>query len=284
MRRMVLKGLTAAALIAAMTAVTGVGAKAKSLTEMVKAGDTIKMGFSNEPPYAFPGNNGEPLGFVNVVGMAVLKRMGVKNMEPVVTEWGSLIPGLNAGRFDIITAGMYILPKRCKNVTFTEPMGVFGEAFLVKAGNPDDLHSFEDVRDKGLTLVTGAGYSTVGYARKVGIAEDKIMQVPDLAAALGALKAGRAQAISATVFAIKQLAEKGGDDVEIAKPFHAPDFAKGYSAFAFRQSDKDFADAFNTEMQKYLGTDEMMKAVEKYGYGETELPDGSVTTADLCKG
>jgi polar amino acid transport system substrate-binding protein len=46
----------------------------------------------------------------------------------VLTEWGSLIPGLNAGRFDIITAGMYITPKRCKNVAFTDPMGVFAEA------------------------------------------------------------------------------------------------------------------------------------------------------------
>lgn len=283
MRRMVLKGLAAVAVAATALGALAAGAQAETLLERAKAGETIKIGFSNEPPYAYPGDNNEALGFVNVVGLDVLKSMGIENVEYVVTEWGSLIPGLNANRFDIITGGMYVLPKRCANVAFTEPMGVFAEAFLVKAGNPEGLHSFDDVRDKGLTLVTGAGYSTVDHARTIGIAEDKIMQVPDLAAALGALEAGRAQAVSATVFAIKELAAKGGDGVEIAAPFKAPDFTKGYSAFAFRQADQDFVDAFNAEMGKHLGTDAMMKSVAAYGYGGTELPDGSVTTADLCK-
>jgi polar amino acid transport system substrate-binding protein len=279
---MVLKGLAAAAVATLVAGSMAVDARAETLLERAKAGETIRMGFSNEPPYAFPGDDGQPLGFVNVVGIAVLKAMGIENVEPVVTEWGSLIPGLNADRFDIITAGMFVLPKRCENVAFTEPMGVFAEAFLVKAGNPHDLHSFDDLRDNGLTLATGAGYATVEYAKTAGIADDKVMQVPDLAAALGALNADRAQAISATVFAIKELAAKGGSDVEIATPFEAPDYTKGYSAFAFRQSDQDFADAFNAEMAKHLGTEAMLNAVAEYGYGKTELPDGTKTTAQLC--
>jgi polar amino acid transport system substrate-binding protein len=260
-------------------------AGAQSLLERAKAGETIRIGYSNEAPYAYQNEQGEMDGFVNVVGLEILKRLGIENIEGVLTEWGSLIPGLQANRFDIITAGMFVLPNRCEQVAFTEPMGVFAEAFMVPAGNPMELHSFEDVRDNPeAILVTGAGYSTVQHARTVGIPDERIMQVPDPAAILAAVRAGRAHAASATVFAMRELVERGGDDVEMARPFTAPDFTKGYSAYAFRKADQDFVDAFNAELAAFLGTEEMLSMVERFGYGDTEVPDGSVTTAELCEG
>jgi len=275
-------GILCGALLA--LAVAG-GAQAASLLERAEAGETIRIGYSNEAPFAYQNDEGELDGFVNVAGLAVLEKMGVTNIEGVLTEWGSLIPGLNAGRFDIITAGMYVLPKRCEQVAFTEPMGVFAEAFLVKKGNPLDLHSFEDVRDNpDAILVTGAGYSTVDHAKRIGIPEERIMQVPDLAAVLQAVKSGRAHAASATVFAMKELVAKGGGDVELATPFHAPEFTKGYSAYAFRKRNSDFRDAFNEVLADIVGTPRFMKLVAPYGYGESEVPDGSVSTAKLCKG
>ena len=51
----------------------------------------------------------------------VFERMEIGTIKPVLTEWGSLIPGLRAGRFDLIAAGMYITPERCKQVLFTDP-------------------------------------------------------------------------------------------------------------------------------------------------------------------
>jgi polar amino acid transport system substrate-binding protein len=33
--------------------------------------------------------------------------MGIHQIEVVTTDFGSLIPGLQAGRFDVIAAGMY---------------------------------------------------------------------------------------------------------------------------------------------------------------------------------
>ena len=40
---------------------------ADALTDKVKAGETIRIGFANEVPWAYPGENNEPLGFVHVV-------------------------------------------------------------------------------------------------------------------------------------------------------------------------------------------------------------------------
>ncbi len=78
-----------------------------------------------------PGDNNDPKGFVNAIAIGILKKMGAKKIEPVVTDWGGLIPGLQANRYDVITGGMYILKSRCENVNFSDPVGVFGDAFIV---------------------------------------------------------------------------------------------------------------------------------------------------------
>lgn len=260
-------------------------ASAQSLTEKVNAGETINIGFSNEAPYAYQNDAGEMTGFGNEIALAILEKMGVTDVEGVLTEWGSLIPGLKANRFDIITAAMFVLPKRCAQVAFSEPFGEFGEQFLVKAGNPLDLHSFEDVvENEDAVLVTGAGYSTVDWARRVGIPEDRIMKVQDPAAMLQAVKSGRAHAASATFFAMKDLAEKGGDDVELAQPFNAPEFTKGWSAYAFRPADKDFVDRWNKAQAEFMKSDAFWDIVGKYGFTEQHLPSEGVTTAKLCEG
>ena len=44
---------------------------------------------------------------------------------------------------------MYILGSRCENVDFSEPIGVFGDAFIVAGGNPKGIQTYEDIRDKG---------------------------------------------------------------------------------------------------------------------------------------
>jgi polar amino acid transport system substrate-binding protein len=276
--------LSAASIAVAAGLVAAGPAGAQTTLERAQAGETVRVGYSNEAPYAFQGEGGRMDGFVNVVGEAVLEKLGITNVEGVLTEWGSLIPGLQANRFDIITAGMFILPARCEQVAFTEPMGVFSEAFLVQTGNPKGLHSFEDVaEDPDAVLVTGAGYSTVNWARDMGIPDERIMQVADPAAMLQAVRGGRADAASATVFAIKELAERAGDDVEVAEPFEAPDFTKGYSGFAFRNEDQDFVDAFNQVLAEFVGTDEYLELVEPFGYGEEQVPDGAVTKAELCQ-
>ena len=127
MKRLLLETVLAAAL----TACVGASAMAGDLLAKANAGEAVRIGFANEVPWAYPGDGDAPKGFVNSIALGVLDKMGITNIEPVVTDWGGLIPGLNANRFDVITGGMYILGSRCENVDFSEPIGVFGDAFIV---------------------------------------------------------------------------------------------------------------------------------------------------------
>ena len=255
-------------------------ATADALTDKLAAGEPIRIGFSNEVPWAYPGDNNEPLGFANVLAVEVLKAMGAKEIKPVVTEWGGLIPGLNANRFDVITGGMYILKSRCENVNFAEPMGVFGDAFIVAPGNPKKLTNYQDIKNSGATIVTGAGYNIVEAAKKEGVAESNIMTVPGPTEILAAVRAGRADAGGVTFFTAQNLAKQSDGAVEVTDPAALPLWTKNWVGIAFRKADTDFLEAFNKAQAEYLGTDAMLAAVAPYEYTAAQLPgDGSTEFA-----
>ena len=266
----------------AVTALSTTAAFADSITDRVAAGEPIRIGFANEVPWAYPGEDNAPLGFVNAFALGVLDHMGIDNIEPVVTEWGGLIPGLQAGRFDVITGGMYILGTRCENVNFAEPMGIFGDAFIVPAGNPDGIETFEDlVENEDAIFVTGAGYNQVEYALSVGVPDDRILQVPGPTEILAAVRAGRANAGGVTYFTALNLAEQSGGEVEVTDPTLMPEETMYWVGIAFRQSDTDFLAEWNAAQADYLGSEAMMEAVAEYGYTESQLP-GDTTTEYAC--
>ena len=254
---------------------------ADSILDRVDSGESIRLGFATEIPWAYPGENQEPLGFVNAITLGILETMGYTDIEPVVTEWGGLIPGLKAQRFDIITGGMYILNSRCQNVNFSEPIGVFGECFIVPKGNPKGIENYQDIKEKDALLVTGSGYSTIENAKKEGVPESNIMTVPGNTEILAAVKSGRADAGGVTYFSAVHLSEESGGAVEPTDPTKNPEWTFNWVGIGFRKSDTDFLAAFNKALDEYLGTEEMMEAVAEYGYTKTQLP-GDVSTEYVC--
>lgn len=280
MRRKFLKSLSmagAAALGLALAAPAG----AQDLLAKARAGETIRLGFANEVPWAYPGDGNKPLGFVNAHALGVLDRMGITDIESVVTDWGGLIPGLKANRFDIITGGMYILGSRCENVNFSEPMGVFGDAFIVAKGNPKEIQTYQDIKDKGAVLATGAGYNIVEVAKREGIADSNVMQVPGPTEILAAVRSGRADAGGVTFFTARNLAKQSGGAVEVTDPAKLPEWTLSWVGIGFRKSDTAFLEAFNEAQREHLGSDAMLASVAEYGYTRAQLP-GDVTAEYAC--
>ena len=260
---------------------TTIAAFAGPLMDRINAGETIRIGFANEIPFAYPGDDGSPKGFVNAEVLGVLAKMGYTNIEPVQTDWGGLIPGLQAGRFDIITGGMNILKSRCENIAFSDPMARIGDAFIVAAGNPKGIGNYTDIKDAGAVMVTGAGYSNIEAAKAAGVEEANIMQVPGPTEILAAVKAGRADAGAGTYFTMKQLAASSDGAVDVTDPGAMPEDTMNWAGVGFRKEDQDFLDNFNASQKDYLGSPEMLEAVKEYGYDEATLP-GDKTTEWVC--
>lgn len=255
-------------------------AQASDLLDRANAGETIRIGFANEVPWAYPGESNQPLGFVNAIALGVLDRMAITNIEPVVTDWGGLIPGLKANRFDIITGGMYILKSRCENVNFSDPIGVFGDAFIVAKGNPKGLQTYQDIKNTDSVLVTGAGYNIVEVAKREGIPDSNVMQVPGPSEILAAVRSGRADAGGVTFFTAQNLAVQSEGEIDVTDPGALPIWTLNWVGIAFRQDDTAFLEAFNAAVAEHIGSEEMMSSVAEYGYTESQLPgDGSTEYA-----
>lgn len=271
---------------AAMAAVMAVtfsasGALAGPLLDRIEAGESIRIGFANEPPFAYPGADGEPLGFVNAYTLGLLAEMGYDNIEPILTDWGGLIPALNAGRIDIVTGGMNIMASRCAAMNFSEPMLMAGDAFIVPTGNPMDLNNYQDLIDKDANFITGIGYNHVEIAKDSGVPEAKITQVPGPTEILAAIRAGRADAGGvAYVTAVDMV--RNNDDIEISDVSQLPESSMQWASIGFRKGDQDFLDAFNAAQEDWLGSEPMMAAVAEYGYGPENVPTGQ-TTAWVCE-
>lgn len=256
--------------------------------ERIRKQGVVRIGFANEAPYAYVDTQtGKLTGEAPEIARVVLKRLGVSEVKGVLTEFGSLIPGLKASRFDIIAAGMYITKPRCGQIAFSNPTYSIGEAFVVRKGNPKQLHSYEDVaknRNARLGIVTGA--IERDYAVKTGIPTGRLRVLPDAPSALEAVAAGRIDAYGGTSLTVNDLLRKANNPrLERATPFTDPvidgESVRGYGAFGFRQADKALMAAFNQELEQFIGSPEHLEIVKKFGFTENELP-GEATAAGLC--
>ncbi|EJL03256.1 MULTISPECIES: ectoine/hydroxyectoine ABC transporter substrate-binding protein EhuB [Pseudomonas] len=258
-----------------------VGSVQAATLDTVKSNSSIRIGYANETPFAFTETDGTVTGESPEIAKIIFAKMGIKQVNGVLTEWGSLIPGLRAGRFDVIAAGMYITPARCKQVLFTDPQYQLPDALLVAKGNPKKLHSYEDIaKQPDVKLAIMAGTVNLAYARDSGVKDEQILQVPDTTAQLQAVRAGRADAAVGTQLTMKGLAGKGGDKVEAMTEFKDDPSHIGYGALAFRPEDKDLRDAVNAELKKWLGSEEHLKAVAPFGFDKSNVT--SKTAAELC--
>ncbi|MFC4768901.1 ectoine/hydroxyectoine ABC transporter substrate-binding protein EhuB [Effusibacillus consociatus] len=287
-----LTGILSAGLLLAgcgISVKTGGGnSSGESALERAKKEGYVTVGFANEKPYAYATPDGKLTGEAVEVARAVLKNLGINEMRPVLTEFGSLIPGLKAKRFDIITAGMYITPERAKEVDFANPEYSIGEALAVKQGNPLSLHSYQDIASNSKAKVgVMGGAIELEYLKKSGVPEDRIVIVSDQASAIAALQAGRVDAITMTGPSLQAVMESAKDsNIERVMDFKQPVIdgksVRGYGAAAFRKEDADFREAFNRELAKLKESGELLKILKPFGFTEQELP-GDVTAEQLSK-
>lgn len=273
------------ALIAAATTLTLAGAgQAQSTLETAKEAGFIRVGFANEAPFGFATPAGTLTGESPEVVKAIMAKLGVPQVDGVLTEFGSLIPGLQAGRFDIVAAGMFVNPARCEQVAFSEPTYGIGQGMLVAKGNPKGIVDYATFAENpDLKLAVMAGAVEAGYAADAGVAESQLVLLPDQASLVAAVTAGRADAAALTALSIADMASKN-PETEAVKPFGtvAGTSVVGHGAVAFRKEDTDLRDAFNAELETFLGSEEHLALVTPHGFGADYMP--TKTTAELCAG
>jgi polar amino acid transport system substrate-binding protein len=278
-------------LAAALVAGLAGAACAQDTLERIMDEGSVKIGIANERPYGYVETDGTVAGSVPSIVRAALEPHGVKELLPQIVDFNALIPGLNARRFDIIAAGMYINPQRCEAIAFTNPITRAGYGFAAKAGNPKGVHSVADVAASPDARVgTQTGSAQVDALAKAGVPQDRTVLFANATEALAGLRADRVDVIFFPGLELGALLATANDPaVERVTPFEQaknaagePDY--GYAAFGVRKGDDALRETLNTEIARLIESGEMLEIISQYGYGEDELPTPGVTAESLCAG
>ncbi|WP_039042487.1 ectoine/hydroxyectoine ABC transporter substrate-binding protein EhuB [Sporosarcina sp. ZBG7A] len=259
-----------------------------SKLEDLKEKGVVKVGFANEKPYAYE-EDGELQGAAVAIAKAVFENLGIDEVDGKLSEFGNLIPGLGAGKFDVITAGMAITPDRCKNVAFGEPEIKYGEGLIVETGNPMNLKSYKDIAaNPDVKVAVMSGATEKEFMIKEGVAESQIMMVPDIPASFSAVESGRAAVTTGTEMTIKMALESANiDKLEFVNEFEQPEIegVPSYGAAAFLNEDDELREAYNAELKKMKENGEIAALIEPFGFTEEmNTVDNDITTESVCSG
>ena len=256
-----------------------------SLLETLQGRGSVTVGFAGEAPYSFQ-ENGELTGATVALHREIFGNLGIDTVEGVNADFGALIPGLQANRFDVVSAGMSILPERCEQAAFSEPEFNYTTALMVEEGNPMNLTDMQSVAESGARLATMTGAIESDYASELGIDS---MQVATPQDGMDAVTSGRADVFALTGISLNWMKNNNPDaPVEVTESFVAEINGEpqvGAGGTVFRTDDQELLDAYNEELAKITSDPEKyLSIVGEFGFTEAELPDPALTTADLCAG
>ena len=273
-------GAAALAVGAAIAVSAPTSAQDNPKLEQLKEQGFARVAIANEPPYTAVAADGKVSGAAPDVAREIFKRLGVPEIVASISEYGAMIPGLQAGRHDVVTAGLFMKPERCAAVAYSEPVLCDAEALLVKKGNPKGFKSYEDIaKDPAGTVGAPGGGTEEKLALDAGVPRDRVIVVPDGQSGLKMVQDGRIDAYSLPVLSINDLIKKANDpNLEVVAPVvGAPVYCDGA---AFKKGDEALRDAFDVELAKLKESGEFAKIIEPYGFSAQAAM--STTREKLC--
>ncbi|HEY6518634.1 MAG TPA: transporter substrate-binding domain-containing protein, partial [Roseiarcus sp.] len=105
-------------------------------TAFAKDWKTVVIGMEGAyEPWNLTDSSGKIVGFEPDLIMDVCKRAGLE-CKIIAQDWDGMVPGLKAGKFDVIMDGMSITDERKKEIDFSKSYAVSPGAFLAPKDSP----------------------------------------------------------------------------------------------------------------------------------------------------
>lgn len=267
--------------------VTACGASDDGTLERIREERVVRVGFADEPPYAYLDDRGELVGSEVSLARVVFSRLGVPELEPVNLGFGDLIPALEEQRVDVVIAGMFITPDRCRRVAFSDPTYAAPTLLGVARGNPMGLHNYHDARRANAVIGVLAGSVEAEHARHAGLPRDAIVELGQASDLVDALARGTIDAFVLTSLSVRSLnAADAQVPFETSDPFipivgERP--AAGAGGFAVRLESRSLHAAVNEEVDRLRASGELDRLAAPFGVGERELQAAAGLSAnELC--
>jgi polar amino acid transport system substrate-binding protein len=267
-RRQALKAsLAAAAAAGGLLGVTRAAYADDTLAEIKKRGELVVATEMQFPPFDIS-DNGVYKGVDRELVDAVAKELGVK-VSYLDLPWTSVLPGLDAKKFDLCIAPVTITKERMKRYLFTVPIAD-ATAALMKRVDDKSIAKPEDIAGKTVGGQKGTSQleQLKAFAAKLPKPVD-IKEYVDNNQSYADLAAGRIDASVNSLPNLAYAAAQRSDAFAVVLPaFGQPT----YFSWVGRLDDATLVDAVNAAIVKVEG-DGTMATIQKKWFGQTmDLP------------
>lgn len=257
-------------------------AQGPGLLARLQAAKKVRVGFANQPPFSALNPDGSVTGVAPTISKQIMTKLGVPQMEGVIATYGELVPGMQAGRWDFISASLTINKQRCSQVKFSDPIVFDGTAIVSLKGalpNPPKLLS-EIVRDKTVIGVQSGGANSRA-ALAGGIDQANMLQFPNDAAVIDGLIAKRIQVAFGSYSSLK--IAYGMRNLDVVVTYPVPDGPANGSGCAFRPDDADLYAAYQRELRAMKASGEYQQTIKQFGFDPPPPEQLNMTAEQACE-
>jgi len=272
------RGFCALALGAALALALSGAAYAEDTLAKVKAAGVLKVGTETEfAPFDFI-DAGKHVGLNVDLFDELGKELGVK-VEWVTLPWDGVLPGLEAGKFDMVAGPATITKARMEHYVFSAPIAEATVALMKRAGD-NTIMKPEDIAGK----TVGEGKATAQLAQTKAFGDKlpggiKIKEYVGFNEAYADLAAGRVVAVGNSLPNIAFVAKQRPDTFAVVLPTFG---VKTYFGYIGRKGadDKSLMDAVDAALIKMKKDGRMAKMQQKWFGVSFDTPD-SVPTPNI---
>lgn len=235
-----------------------------------------------EPFIAFKeeGNQKDFVGLDHDLVLAVSARLGL-GADFQQQPFDGLVPGLQAGRYDVIVGGITDNLERQEVASFVD-YTASGTGVLAAAGNPLGITGIADLCGLRVAVQQASRQKDILETYAEDNCDDAIdiTSYPENTQAVTALQAGMVDAVAATQVNLVEIAASLEGEVELViDPEHPNGFMASPNGFGFLKTEEELVEAYRAGLQSLMDDGTYGEILAKWDQEPIALEEATVNQA-----
>jgi len=267
--------LTALSLTACVCSSTGMQTAARSsLYDRVIQSGKIRCAYVIYPPACIKDPNTAKLSGIGIDAIElVAKKLGLQVEWAEEVGWGSMIEGLQAGRYDLVASLVWTNANRAKLVGFSKPLYYSPLFVYVKKGDKRFVGHFDRINSPTVKIGTidGETGQVVADADFPKSARLSLTQMTDTAQLLLTVASGKADLAIQEPAVANQYMRRNPNSIEPVSEGNGKPIRVFPNSWMFNRGESEFKAMIDTVLDEVINSGAMDKIISKYEYAPGEI-------------
>lgn len=239
-----------------LACLTGCSSSGKTVNDLKKAGKLVIATSPDFPPFEELTDANTVEGIEIDIMQKVCDELGVELVIEQM-DFDSVLPGVQAGKYDVGVSGISVTEKRKQNTLFTDPYCLAAQAIVVTSGSPITCKA--DLEGKKVSVQTGTTAETFCMENGYDVSSFTANSDAESALVTGKVDAWVIDDLTAAEMVTAYNAENTEPLVVLGDAMTTEPYA-----FAFALGNDDIVNAINPIIQKMLSDGTIAAIFEKY--------------------